>query len=166
MHLVANYSSFLSGRLMLGKRFPTPNTHDVFGFELVTQIACQNADLTSMMRIVLDEITQHVDCAAWHALYTGLASSEGGFEQTREISGGLAQRSLRLQRRRTNPIQRWRARPHTAHSSKHASYALYVSHDGRNRASATARWIHVPEPRWEDLDEIFIHQTVLPENVN
>src|SRR5262245_49735412 len=38
--------------------------HCVLGFELMTQIAREGADLTSMMCIVLDEIREHVDCGA------------------------------------------------------------------------------------------------------
>ena len=38
----------------------------------MTQIAREKADLTFMMCIVLDEIREHVDCAARHSFHSGL----------------------------------------------------------------------------------------------
>ena len=55
----------------------------------MTQIAREEADLTSMMCIVLDEIRKHVDCAARHSFHSGLTSRKGGFEQAGEILCGF-----------------------------------------------------------------------------
>src|SRR5262245_30359127 len=63
---------------------PTPNTHRVLGFELMTQIAREEADLTSMMCIVLDEIREHVDSAARHSFHSGLTSRKRSVEQACE----------------------------------------------------------------------------------
>src|SRR5262249_33599516 len=62
---------------------PSPDTHRVFGFELVTEVTRESADLTSVMRIVLDKIRKHVDCAARHTLNPGSARCKGGLEQAR-----------------------------------------------------------------------------------
>src|SRR5215475_15133465 len=65
--------------------FPSPHTHYVLGFELVPKLACENADLTSMMRIMLNEVGQHVDRAARHAFHSGLMSQKSCLEQPCEI---------------------------------------------------------------------------------
>ena len=62
-----------------------PNTHRVLGFELMTQIAREEADLTSMMCIVLDEIREHVDRGARHSFHSGLTSRKRNLEQAREL---------------------------------------------------------------------------------
>jgi hypothetical protein len=51
----------------------------------MTQIAREEADLTSMMCIVLDEIREHVNCAARHSFHSGLTSSKRSVEQACEI---------------------------------------------------------------------------------
>src|SRR5262249_7084760 len=60
----------LSGR----KCFPSPDTHRVLRLKLMAQIPSESADLTSMMRILLDQICEHVDCAARHPFHLGTAS--------------------------------------------------------------------------------------------
>jgi hypothetical protein len=48
------------------------------------QIAREDADLTSMMRIVLDEIREHVDRTARHSFHSGL-TRQRNLEQAREL---------------------------------------------------------------------------------
>jgi hypothetical protein len=49
------------------------------------QIAREDADLTSMMRIVLDEIREHVDRTTRHSFHSGLTSRKRNLEQAREL---------------------------------------------------------------------------------
>ena len=51
----------------------------------MTQIAREEADLTSMMCIVLDEIREHVDCAARHSFHSRLTSRKRSIEKACEI---------------------------------------------------------------------------------
>jgi hypothetical protein len=80
----------------------------------VTEIAGQCADLTSVVRIVLQQIGDHVQYAPGHALHAHLADGDRRLEQTREFVCGLPEGSARLRRRRTSAIERWRAWPRAA----------------------------------------------------
>ena len=55
----------------------------------MTQIAREEADLTSMMCIVLDDIREHVDSAARHSFHSGLTSRKRSVEQACEILSRL-----------------------------------------------------------------------------
>src|SRR5262249_32607324 len=72
------------------QNLPSPDTHRVLGFELVTKVARENADLTSMMCIMLNKMNEHVDGTARHPFHSGVACRKGDLEQAREIFGGLA----------------------------------------------------------------------------
>jgi hypothetical protein len=115
------------------------------------------------MRIVLDDIRDHIDYATRHALHARPTSGKGGLEQGGEILRGLAQSPLRLSGRRGLAIQRRRAGPRAAHPCERAPNTLHVRDDGRDRTTASAWRRPSPEGGRQDLHEILIHQATLPE---
>ena len=55
----------------------------------MTQVTSEKANLTSMMRIVLNKIRKHVDRAARHPIHAGISSRKTVLEQPSEILCGL-----------------------------------------------------------------------------
>jgi hypothetical protein len=63
----------------------------------MSEVTREAADLTTVMRIVLHQVHEHVHDAARHALHTRPSGGDGGFEQTRQVLSGLPQGTLGLQ---------------------------------------------------------------------
>jgi selenocysteine lyase/cysteine desulfurase len=71
----------------------------------VAEISCEHANLAAVVRIVLDQISEHVYGAPGHSFHACLSRLKRGLEQAREILRRLLQRPSRLRLRHGVPIQ-------------------------------------------------------------
>ena len=65
----------------------------------MAEIAREPADLTSVVRVVLHKIGQHVDRSSRHPFDPGAAVGDRGFKETSEILGRSPQRALSVDAR-------------------------------------------------------------------
>src|SRR5262245_44269961 len=110
------------------QRPPPPNAGQVFRSKLMTKVARQRADLTSVVSVVLHEIRQHVDRSSRHPFHAGAAFANRGFKKTREVLSRSPQGALGVHARRTRAIERRWTGPRTAHARERSPDALHVRH--------------------------------------
>jgi hypothetical protein len=140
-----------------------PDAHYVLTAEFVAEALCEHENLSSVMRVVLHQIRQHVNHAPRHSLDARLARSNGGLEQRGEICRRLPQRTLRLHPRTREVIEGWRPRTCPAHPGERAPYALYVRHDCRDGAAPAAGWWRAPDRVWQNAHQVLVHAPVVLE---
>jgi hypothetical protein len=103
----------------------------------MAQVSGHHANLATVVRVVLDQVREHVNDAPWHAFHARLSRLKCTLEQTREIIGRSFQGLSCLSLRDGAPIESRGARLRAAHPCKRAPDTLHVSHNRGNRTAAS-----------------------------